>query len=188
MQHVGDAACACPCKHHNREGENALVSLQHQKQTGNSKLGLSSCRESHRQKGGISQGVSCGRRFENLRRSVSYTGTRLSACLLDDQGSLEVTLLNQLVVTTNVTTGTGRKEGRKKGRKEGRKNEEGVCQPGLRDSMTSKPSACGTAPPAVEIVDGGTKEKLRTLVCGRRLASLRLNLIWFAAEGLLVCG
>ena len=54
--------------------------------------------------------------------------------------------------------------------------------------MTSKPSACGTAPPAVEIVDGGTKEKLRALVCGRRLASFRLNLIWFAAEGLLVCG
>ena len=96
-----------------------LVSLQHQKQTGNSKLGLSRCRESHRQKGGISQGASCGRRFENLRRPVSHT--RLSACLLDDQGSLEVTLLNQLVVTTNVTTRrTGRKEGRKKGRKEGR--------------------------------------------------------------------
>ena len=106
-----------------RERENALVSLQHQKQqTGNSKLGLSSCRESHRQKGSISQGVSCGRRFENLRRSVSHT--RLSACLLDDQRSLEVTLLNQLVVTTNVTTRrTGRKEGRKKGRKEGRKEE-----------------------------------------------------------------
>ena len=34
MQHVCDAACACPWKHHNREGENALVSLQHQKQTG----------------------------------------------------------------------------------------------------------------------------------------------------------
>ena len=109
------------------------MSLQHQKQTGNSKLGLSSCRESHRQKGGISQGVSCGRRFENLRRSVSHT--RLSACLLDDQGSLEVTLLNQLVVTTNVTTGTGRKEGRKKGRRAGRKNEEGVCQPGFEPVM-----------------------------------------------------
>ena len=53
---------------------------------------------------------------------------------------------------------------------------------------TSKPSACGTAPPAVEIVDGGTKEKLRALVCGRKLASLRLNLVWFAAEGFLVCG
>ena len=56
--------------------------------------------------------------FENLRRSVSHT--RLPACLLDGQGSLEVTLLNQLVVTTNVTTGTGRKEGRKEERKEGR--------------------------------------------------------------------
>ena len=35
-----------------------FVSLQHQKQTGNSKLGLgiSSCRESHRQKGGKAQG------------------------------------------------------------------------------------------------------------------------------------
>ena len=32
-----------------REGTR-FVSLQHQKQTGNSKLGLSSCRESHRQK------------------------------------------------------------------------------------------------------------------------------------------
>ena len=33
-----------------------FVSLQHQKQTGNSKSGLSSCRESHRQKGGKAQG------------------------------------------------------------------------------------------------------------------------------------
>ena len=103
------------------------MSLQHQKQTGNSKLGLSSCRESRRQKGGISQGGSS--RFVSC--AVSDTGTRLSACLHDDQGSLEVTLLNQLVVTTNVTTGTGRKEGRKKGRRAGRKNEEGVCQPGF---------------------------------------------------------
>ena len=39
-----------------REGTR-FVSLQHQKQTGNSKLGLSSCRESHsRQKGGKAQG------------------------------------------------------------------------------------------------------------------------------------
>ena len=43
-------------------------------------------------------------------------------------------LLNNWVVTTNVTTGTG-KEGRKKGRKEGRKNEEGVCQPGFEPVM-----------------------------------------------------
>ena len=34
-----------------REGTR-FVSLKHQKQTGNIKLGLSSCRESHRQKGG----------------------------------------------------------------------------------------------------------------------------------------
>ena len=41
-----------------REGTR-FVSLQHQKQTGNSKLGLSSCRESHRQKGGKAQGGLC---------------------------------------------------------------------------------------------------------------------------------
>ena len=131
MQHVCDAACACPCKHHNREGENALVSLQHQKQTGNSKLGLSSCRESHRQKGGISQGGSS--RFVSCEGRFSYTGTRLSACLHDDQGSLELTLLNQL--GRNHQCYNGNKEGRKKGRKEGRKNEEGVCQPGFEPVM-----------------------------------------------------
>ena len=53
-EHVCDAACACPYEHHNREGGNALcvtsTSDRSQKQTGNSKLGLSSCRESHRQK------------------------------------------------------------------------------------------------------------------------------------------
>ena len=128
MQHVCDAACACPWKHHNREGENALVSLQHQKQTGNSKLGLSSCRESHRQKEARRKAVCILRKavlapvFWGPDRGRPFcTGTTFPEILLDDQGSLEVTLLNQLVVTTNVTTRTGRKEGRKKGRKEGRK-------------------------------------------------------------------
>ena len=130
-------ACACPFKHHNREGGNALsVPLQHQKQTGNSKLGLSSCRESHRQKGGKAQGDlypaqggSSARFLGGLSIRPFCYRNHISGCLLDDQGSLEVTLLNQLVITTNVTTGTGREEGRKEERKE--ELEEGVCQPGF---------------------------------------------------------
>ena len=123
MQHAGDAACACPCKHHNREGENALVSLQHQKQTGNSKLGLSSCRESHRQKGGISQGgssrfVSCGRRFEDPFPTQEPAFPRAStmtknACC----HSAQPTGRNHQCYNGN------REEGRKEERKEGRKEE-----------------------------------------------------------------
>ena len=119
MQHVCDAACACPCKHHNREGENALVSLQHQKQTGNSKLGLSSCRESHRQKGGISQGgssrfVSCEGRFPTQEpafpRASTMTKVRLNSPLLNQLGR-------------NHQCYNGNREGRKEERKEGRKEE-----------------------------------------------------------------
>ena len=139
MQHVGDAACACPWKHHNREGEIALVSLQHQKQTGNSKLGLSSCRESHRQKGGISQGgssrfVSCGRRFEDPFPTQEPAFPRAStmtknACC----HSAQPTGRNHQCYNGNREE--GRKEERKEGRKEGRKNEEGVCQPGFEPVM-----------------------------------------------------
>ena len=102
-----------------RERMRLLVSLQHQKQTGNSKLGLSSCRESHRQKGGISQAgssrfVSCEGCFPtqepDFPRASTMTKVRLNS-----------PLLNQL--SRNHQCYNGNREGRKEERKERRKEE-----------------------------------------------------------------
>ena len=113
-----------------REGTR-FVSLQHQKQTGNSKLGLSSCRESHRQKEARRKAVCILRKavlapvFWGADRGRPFcTGTTFPEILLDDQGSLEVTLA-QPTGCNHQCYNENREEGKKEGRKEGGRTKKG---------------------------------------------------------------